>query len=241
MKVFISYAHTDKVFVERLARDLRKEATIDAWLDRWEIILGDRIIDKLEEALSNASVFVSVLSPDGVNSSWCQDERSTWLTLQNDKQKFASQQSLTPNRRLIPVLYRDCEIPPLLRSFLHVSINEQNYKDGFRQLVQGIKRESDQPPLENQQVTNSDTPTSLCNTMAEDMPEKIALDLLKVLLASQFKQVIFYYGVDEAELSQNWTQAQTAIEVINFAIQREGKSLSDLLNTIYKVAPHLRR
>lgn len=32
-----------------------------------------------------------------------------------------------------------------------------------------------------------------------------------------------------------------ATEVIKFAIQTEGESLSKLLNTIYKVAPHLRR
>lgn len=241
MKVFISYAHTDQVFVERLARDLRKEAIIDAWLDKWEIILGNRITDRLEEALSNASVFVSVLSPDGVNSSWCKDERSTWLTLQNEKQKCASQQSLTPNRRLIPVLYRDCKIPPLLRSFLHVSINEQNYEDGFRQLVQGIKGESDQPPLENQQVPYSDIPTSLSKPMPGDMPEKIALDLLIKLLPTQFKQVIFRYGVNEAELSDNVTQVQRAIELIKFASQREGESLSDFLNTIYQVAPTLRK
>ncbi|MFW5667412.1 MAG: toll/interleukin-1 receptor domain-containing protein, partial [Coleofasciculus sp.] len=45
MKAFISHSSIDKPFVERLATDLRTSEAIDAWLDKWEILPGDRIPD----------------------------------------------------------------------------------------------------------------------------------------------------------------------------------------------------
>ena len=72
------------------------------------------------------------------------------------------------------------------------------------------------------------------------LPErkKYILDLLNRLIPSQFDTVIFYYDVDVAHLS-NGTQNQRAIELIRYAIQKEGADLAQLLQVIYKVAPHL--
>jgi hypothetical protein len=108
MKTFISHSSIDKPFVERLATDLRTREGIDAWLDKWEILPGDSIPAKLEEGLSSASVFLLVLSPESVNSQWVSYERQTWLTEQIDEEVRANQESRIPNRRLIPVLYKDC-------------------------------------------------------------------------------------------------------------------------------------
>ncbi|MCU0518100.1 MAG: toll/interleukin-1 receptor domain-containing protein [Oscillatoria sp. Prado101] len=135
MKTFISHSSIDKPFVERLATDLRTGEGIDAWLDKWEILPGDSIPAKLEEGLSSASVFVLVLSPQSVDSQWVSYERQTWLTEQIEEEVRAKQESRIPNRRLIPVLYKDCEKPPFLKHLLHVSINDQNYEAGFLELV----------------------------------------------------------------------------------------------------------
>lgn len=65
------------------------------------------------------------------------------------------------------------------------------------------------------------------------------LDLLNRLLPSQFDAVIFRYGVESAHLS-NGTQNQRAIDLIQYAIQKEGETLSQLLAVVYAVAPHLK-
>jgi hypothetical protein len=70
--------------------------------------------------------------------------------------------------------------------------------------------------------------------------QSIVFNLLKDLLPFQFKTVLFYYGINESDLSENIPQSQKALEVIKLATQQD-ESLSNLLNTIYKVAPHLRR
>ena len=240
MKAFISHSSIDKPFVERLATDLRTREGIDAWLDKWEILPGDRIPEKLEEGLSNAGIFVLVLSPDSVNSQWVSYEKDAWLTAQVNEEKRARQESRTPSRRLIPVLYKDCEKPFFLESFLPVSINDENYEEGFQQLVRGMRGESGKPPLKGE-TTPVPVPLSTTGRASSGVaPRILAFNLLKVLRRPQFKQVIFYYGVDEAELPDNLAQVEKAIEVINLAIQKEGDSLSELLNTIYEVAPGLR-
>ena len=73
------------------------------------------------------------------------------------------------------------------------------------------------------------------------LPERkeYILDLLNRLIPSQFDTVIFKYDVDSAHLS-NGTQNQRAIELIRYAIQKEGGDLAQLLQVIYKVAPHLK-
>ena len=101
MKAFISHSSIDKPFVERLATDLRTREGIDAWLDKWEIMPGDRIPEKLEEGLSGASILVLVLSPESVNSQWVSYEKDAWLTAQVNEEKRAKQESRLPNRRLI--------------------------------------------------------------------------------------------------------------------------------------------
>ncbi|WP_088893767.1 CHAT domain-containing protein [Leptolyngbya ohadii] len=65
------------------------------------------------------------------------------------------------------------------------------------------------------------------------------LKLLQILLPSQFEQVVFKYKVPPSHLSVNTPQSQRSIEVIRYAEQKEGESLTQLLTVIYQVAPHL--
>ncbi|HEY9676081.1 MAG TPA: toll/interleukin-1 receptor domain-containing protein [Waterburya sp.] len=241
MKAFISHSSIDKPFVERLATDLRTREGIDAWLDKWEILPGDRIPEKLEEGLANAGILVLVLSPDSVNSQWVSYEKDAWLTAQVDEEKRARQESRRPNRRLIPVLYKDCEKPFFLQSFLHVSINDDNYEEGFQQLVQGMRGELGKPPLKGE-TAPAPIPSSTTGQASSGVaPRILAFNLLKSLLPAQFDEVIFYYEVDESQLPTNVAQVQKAKDIIKFATQKEGDSLSGLLDSIYQAAPHLKR
>jgi hypothetical protein len=240
MKAFISHSSVDKPFVERLATDLRTREGIDAWLDKWEILPGDKIPEKLEEGLSSAGIFILVLSPESVNSQWVSYEKDAWLTAQVNEEVAARKESRPPNRRLIPVLYKDCEKPFFLQSFLHVSINDQNYEDGFQQLIRGIRGESGKPPLKGETNATPVSPLPRGQFDSGVAPRILAFNLLKSLLPSQFDEVIFRYNVDESQLPTNVAQVQKAKDVIKFASQKEGGSLSGLLDAIYQVAPHLK-
>ena len=231
MKVFISHSSKDKDFVVRLAGDLRMREGIDAWLDRWEISPGDKIPERIEEAISEAEAFIIVLSPDSVDSRWVEYERQTWLMMQIDEEKRAQEESRSPKLRLIPVLYRDCVKPAFLQPIEHVEITDQNYEDGFIRLVKAIRRESEKPPLKDKNMAASTTNVS---------PKKHALILLKVLLPSYFDEVVFNYEMPRAYLPTNAAQVQRAIALIQYALQQEGEDIPQLLEVIYQVAPHFK-
>lgn len=241
MKAFISHSSIDKPFVKRLATDLRTREGIDAWLDKWEILPGDSIPQKLEEGLASARIFILILSPESVKSQWVSYEKDAWLTAQIDEEVRAKKESRIPSRRLIPLLYKNCEKPFFLQSFLHVSINDENYEDGFQQLVRGMRGESGKPPLKGETAATSVSPSPIGQSSSGVVPRILAFNLLKSILPAQFDEVIFRYEVDESQLPTNVAQVQKAKDVIKFASQREGESLSGLLEAIYETAPHLKR
>lgn len=240
MKAFISYSSVDREFVQRLATDLRVQEGIDASFDQWEINPGDLFPEQIERALAEADVLIFVLSPESVDSRWVSYERQSWLTMQIDEEKQAKQESRLPKRRLIPVLYHHCQKPVFLQPVHHLSITDENYQDGLKQLAQAIRGESTKPPLKGQdKTTSAATPTTA--STSQGMPPRLrAMMLLKRLLPAQFDEVVFTYGVDEAYLPTNVAQAQKAVAVIQYAGQKEGETLWGLLDAIYTVTPHLK-
>ena len=92
---FFSYSRHDTEFAQRLAQELRAAgATI--WLDQLDIRPGQRWDRSVQEAVARCPRMLVILSPDSVESENVMDELS-----------FA----LEKKKTVIPVLYRDCEIP----------------------------------------------------------------------------------------------------------------------------------
>jgi hypothetical protein len=120
-KTFISYARIDGDFALRLARDLRA-ASVDAWIDQLDIRAGDTWDRAVEDALRECTGLLVVLSPDSVASRSVMDEVS-----------FA----LDENKRVIPVLHRECSIPFRLRRVQYTDFTS-DYDDGLSRLVHAL-------------------------------------------------------------------------------------------------------
>jgi len=70
---FLSYAHEDKDFAERITTELLK-AGIDVKIDIWEIKPGDSLIQKIfVEGLSTCDVFLILISDASVRSKWVRE------------------------------------------------------------------------------------------------------------------------------------------------------------------------
>jgi hypothetical protein len=118
-RVFISHASEDKErFVLKFSEYLLKNG-IDVWLDRWEMLPGDSLIDKIfEEGLKNASAVIVVLSINSVNKKWVREELNTALINRINK-----------NSKLIPIILDNLtreNIPQSLHNTVWETVNDVN-------------------------------------------------------------------------------------------------------------------
>jgi hypothetical protein len=125
---FISYFSGDKDFVTTLSRDLELR-DVEVWLDQNQIDFGDSISSKIEEGLSRSYTFIIVLSPEALTRAWVKKELAAAHSL-NAAGEF----------RIIPVLHKECEIPPLLADLKLADFREEKrYLEQLRLLENSIK------------------------------------------------------------------------------------------------------
>ncbi len=72
MKLFISYAHVDEYRVRELV-DILRDASHDPWFDH-RLMVGRAWEDQLLEAIETCERFLYALTPESVESKWCQWE-----------------------------------------------------------------------------------------------------------------------------------------------------------------------
>ncbi|MGH3904248.1 MAG: toll/interleukin-1 receptor domain-containing protein [Pseudonocardiaceae bacterium] len=79
--VFISHRGADQDAAERLAVELRNRGHV-VWLDTWKIDVGDSIIERVNEGLSDSSYLVLCYSDAGSTSPWMSREWMSTLARQ---------------------------------------------------------------------------------------------------------------------------------------------------------------
>lgn len=137
-KVFVSHASEDKDrFVLKFAEQLRKNG-IDAWLDKWEMLPGDSLVDKIfEEGIKDAKAVIIVLSKFSVEKPWVKEELNA-----------AFVKRINNGSKLIPVIIDECEIPEVLKSTLWERINDlSSYAANLDRIIAAIFGVTDKPPL----------------------------------------------------------------------------------------------
>jgi len=158
---FFSYSRDDSEFALRLAADL-KTAGGNVWIDQLDIVPGQRWDRAIEDALGACSCLLVILSPASVNSTNVMDEVS-----------FA----LEEQRTLIPVLYKECQIPFRLRRLQHLDFRV-NYARGLRELLTTLAIGPRTPPGKPAvlSVAEPAAPASKTPPSAEPEPPAIRRD-----------------------------------------------------------------
>lgn len=137
-KVFVSHASEDKDrFVLPLATRLRSNG-IDAWIDKWEMLPGDSLVDKIFEiGLKEATAVLIVLSSNSVNKPWVREEiNAAFVNRINAKCK------------LIPIVIDDCDVPACLQTTLWEKIvNLSSYDEEYRRIELAILGKTEKPPI----------------------------------------------------------------------------------------------
>lgn len=113
-KAFLSHATEDKErFVVPFAEKLRARG-IDAWLDAWEMLPGDSIVERIfDEGIAEAAALIVVLSEASLASAWVREELNAGVVNKIDRKT-----------KLIPVLIEDVEVPQALRATLYQRVED---------------------------------------------------------------------------------------------------------------------
>ena len=128
MAIFISYAHADAEFVDTLAMNL-VQRHVHVWMDKWELRVGDSILNRIQEAIKQSGALLIILSRASVASTWCNKELNAGLV-----------RELGENRVLVlPVLIEDCDIPLFLQDKKYADFRT-SFDSGLNDLVDSLAK-----------------------------------------------------------------------------------------------------
>jgi len=113
MPVFISYNHEDAGFADKLAQNLVMNRH-HVCMDRWELNVGDSLIEKIQRALTDSGAILVLLAKHSVASEWCKKELNSGLMRELDEKKVL----------LLPCIIEDCEVPLFLREKLYADFRK---------------------------------------------------------------------------------------------------------------------
>ena len=132
--VFLSHNSKDKPRVRRLAERL-KQAGLRVWFDEWCVGAGDIIALKVDEGLERSRVLLLCISPNALASGWVALERSTAV----------HRDPANTERRFIPLLLADCELPDTLRRYKYVDFRDEA-EAAFAELLAVCRPEAGEAP-----------------------------------------------------------------------------------------------
>jgi hypothetical protein len=125
---FISHFTGDKPFARRLAKDLELRG-LYIWVDENEIDVGDSLSDKIQDGLANSYSFAIILSNESISRPWVKEELRAAYALR-----------LAGEFKILPILYKECDIPLLLKDYRYADFRSENrYHDEISTLERSIK------------------------------------------------------------------------------------------------------
>lgn len=127
-RIFLSHSKKDKLFIEKLANDLRN-ASLDVWYDEWEIPPGESIRKKIfEDGIPNCDAFFVYLTENSIDSYWVRKELDamTVLEAENRNSQMALFVSKDDLRSKISSDLRALNVP---------EFNSDNYLIPFSKLI----------------------------------------------------------------------------------------------------------
>lgn len=128
--VFICYSYKDIGWVKELVAELEKLHFV-CCIDFRDFVPGAAIVENISEAIYYSAKTIAVLSPNFLNSEWCNREL---------------QQALTRTRKhqVVPIVYRSCAIPLTLQDRTYLDWENCLVKPFFwEQLEKALKRPCD--------------------------------------------------------------------------------------------------
>ena len=125
-QIFISHAHQDADFAQKLVADLRANGW-QTWMAHDNIRPGEKWVEAINRGLAECGVFVLLLTPDAVASRWVKSEMNVAIGMEHREEM-----------RLIPLNVEPAVTPALWRAYQWVAFIG-DYDAGLTALLSELK------------------------------------------------------------------------------------------------------
>ena len=113
-QIFISYAHQDMNFAQKLAKTLNM-LDYNVWIAPDSIRPGEKWTEAISRGLEESDAFVLLLSPDAIASNWVNTEMNLAIELNHDGKM-----------EIFPLMLKECDLPILWRSYQYILLSPGN-------------------------------------------------------------------------------------------------------------------
>ena len=203
-RVLVCHSSKDmKRFVLKFATRLRENG-IDAWLDKWEMQIGDSLVDKIfKEGIKNCEKFIIVLSKNSIGSKWVKEELDTGVVKKIEKQTT-----------IMPIIIDDdIEIPTVLIATVCKKIpNLESYDDEFEEIVNAILGVTDKPPL-------GGLPKYAIDTVPIGSLSQIDSKILKILIDHLFEMNKWTRSLVGIDFNSLWAENEITREQVTDSLE----------------------
>lgn len=127
---FLSHNRAEKEWSKELASSLA-DSGFSVFLDEFCISPGDDIVRSIGDALESSECLVFIMSTNSIRSRWVELE---WASVLYEDLSGST-------KRIVPILYQDCEIPFILRRLKYLDARNLSPTECALALVQGSNDE----------------------------------------------------------------------------------------------------
>lgn len=125
-RIFLCHSSHDKGTVEKFAHELSNKG-IGVWFDKWEIRVGDSIIERIEEGIGTSKYMLIFLSQASLASEWVKTELKAGLIRDIEDHGI----------RIMPILLEECEVPILLRERKYYRLGS-HFEDCVNEILRSV-------------------------------------------------------------------------------------------------------
>jgi hypothetical protein len=123
IKVFLCHASEDKKAVELFAKKLSKQGG-NVWFDKWEIKIGDSIVEKINDGLQSMTHLIVFVSTSSIEKPWFKKELSVALM-----------RKLSDNSVIvIPILLDKVELPAIIKDIKYADCTN-NLERAYNEVI----------------------------------------------------------------------------------------------------------
>ncbi len=219
MKVFFSHASEDKSIVEQVfLRVGKKFPDIKGWLDKYEILGGDDLIEKIHTGIESADKFLIFLSSNSIDKPWVRTELKKALS---DEISGIKPEFIIPIK-IGPISH----FSPFLESRFYIDIENKIEEEWMNDIYSAITQQK-------KQAENLTANLSITIQFATDEPKAAAIAFepqfwaepigFKVTTLKKIENAIWRYpefkGVQQISISEFKSDFEYGIRIFNHNIK----------------------